>query len=584
MEKLKKILIHGGSYIFCVFLLDVNSAQRIQERLDRGLIAIARERGGIYLSWRLFTTDPPSITFHLYRVDKNGRKERISKEPIKNTNFIDLDSKEPENYKWFLTDMVDGRERASSVMVSAISLKDHPPYIKIPLQGKYTFQKIGFGDLNGDRQIDFVIKQPDENVDPADSYWKPSQATYKIEAYSFTGKFLWRKDLGWSIEQGIWYSPYVVYDLDGDGIAEVVVKTGEGDPRGPTGKVETGAEYLTILDGQTGQEIEKVAWPPREPFYKTGGKYGYNYASRNQLGIAYLDGRNPHLIVVRGTYGLIMVRAYQFAEKKLQLIWEWSNESLDRKWWGQGAHWLHATDIDGDGKDEVIIGSVVIDDNGKPLWSTGLGHPDHVYIGDIDPERVGLEIYYGIEPSKERYGMCLVDAATGKIIWGIERPTRHVHGQGMCSDIDPRYIGSECYSADTNEQKQYAWSRLWSSKGVLISEENLNGFSPLACYWDADAQRELIVGRSIRKYYPAGEVSSGITGRIVAVADIIGDWREEIITTVEGEIRIYVTSIPTTLRIPSLIYDPIYRIDMAHASMGYYQVPGLSFDLASYLK
>ncbi|HOM18950.1 MAG TPA: hypothetical protein PLQ00_16585, partial [Thermoguttaceae bacterium] len=239
-------------------------------------------------------------------------------------------------------------------------------------------------------------------------------------------------------------------------------------------------------------------------------------------------------------------------------------------------------DIDADGRDEVLLGSCVLDDNGKPLWTTGLGHPDHFYLGDIDPTRPGLEIYYGIETrQRERNGMCLVEAATGKILWGHEGPTRHVHSCGMCSDIDPRWPGSECYSADTDEKKQFAWARLRSAQGKVISEENLGGFGVRTVYWDADPQRELVLGSRIVKYPNRKTPLGQIEGSLVAVADVLGDWREEIITSVPGQMRIYITTIPAKDRRLCFLLDPIYRIDVAHAAMGYYQVPMLSYDPAS---
>ncbi len=454
-----------------------------------------------------------------------------------------------------------------------------PPYVAIRLDGDHTFQKAGIADLDADGRYDYVIKQPSGNVDPYIHYWKPSPETYKLEAYTADGTFLWRHDLGWSIERGIWYSPYVVYDLDGDGRAEVAVKTGEGDPRDEDGRVQTGPEYLTLLDGLTGEPTARIDWPPRELFEDTSRPY--NYASRNQLGVAFLDGERPYLIVERGTYNVIVVIAYRYDDGKLAEHWRWDNRKLGREYRGQGAHWMHSADVDSDGRDEVLIGSVVIDDDGTALWTTGLGHPDHFYLGDIDPQRPGLEIYYGIESRrKERNGMCLVDAATGKILWGYEGYTRHVHGQGMCADIDARYPGSESYSADTDSKKKYAWSRLWTAKGEVISEENLGGFSPRTVYWDADPQRELFRGGRISDY--GGEaMPPRVEGRLAAVADVLGDWREELIVSVPGELRIYTTTIPAADRRPCLMQDPIYRIDVAHAAMGYFQPPMTSYDLAT---
>jgi rhamnogalacturonan endolyase len=299
------------------------------------------------------------------------------------------------------------------------------------------------------------------------------------------------------------------------------------------------------------------------------------------LAVAYLDGQTPSLIVERGTYDLMKMVAYRYDDQRLTELWRYDNRGLSREWQGQGAHWTQAADIDGDGRDEIVLGSAVVDDNGKPLWTTGLGHPDHAYIGDIDPARPGLEIYFGMETrQRERNGMCLVQAATGKILWGHEGATRHVHGQGMCSDIDARYPGCESYGADTDAEKKYAWSRLHTAQGVVISEEDLGGFSPTALYWDADLQRELLRDGRLSDY--GGPPLPGrIEGKMVAVADVLGDWREEIITSVPGELRIYSTTIPAADRRASLMQDRLYRMNVVAAAMGYYQVPMTSYDLSS---
>ena len=270
------------------------------------------------------------------------------------------------------------------------------------------------------------------------------------------------------------------------------VKTGEGDPRDQDGRVQTGSEWLTLLDGMTGKPITKLAWPERELFADSSRPY--NYASRNQLCVAYLDGKTPSLIVVRGTYNVIIAVAYRLNNGSLEETWRWDNHKEPRSYWGQGAHWTQAADVDGDGRQEIILGSAVIDDNGKSLWTTGLGHPDHCYVGDIDPHAPGLEIYYGMETrQKEQNGMCLVDAATGEILWGHKGPTRHVHSYGMCSDIDARFEGAECYSADTDSEKKFAWGRLRNAQGKVISQEELYGFGPRCVYWDADPQRRTAV-------------------------------------------------------------------------------------------
>ncbi|MFH1268828.1 MAG: silent information regulator protein Sir2 [Planctomycetota bacterium] len=555
-------------------------ALRMFEPLDRGLVARPVEGGKVYVGWRLLESDPEDVAFNVYRRTGDAEPVKLNGEPIrKTTDFVDTSASRGTGRGYFVRPVLDDKEGSPSEQVAVAPAEEASPYVSLKLAGDYTFQKVGIADLDADGRYDFVVKQPSGNVDPYVHYWKPSPETYKLEAYLHDGTFLWRHDLGWSIEQGIWYSPYVVYDLDGDGKAEVAVKTGEGDPRDEDGRVQSGPEHLTLLDGLTGKPITRIDWPSRDLFKETSRPY--NYASRNQLGVAYLDGQRPYLIVERGTYNVIVVIAYRFEDGKLAEHWRWDNRGLPREYQGQGAHWMHSADVDADGRDEVLIGSAVIDDDGAALWTTGLGHPDHFYLGDLDPGRPGLEIYYGIESrQKERNGMCLVEAATGKILWGHEGFTRHVHGQGMCSDIDARHPGAECYSADTDAEKKFAWARLRTAQGEVISEEDLGGFSPRCVYWDADPQRELFRNGRISDY-GGSELPPRVEGSLAAVADILGDWREEIITSVPGELRIYTTSIPAADRRVCLMQDPIHRLDVAHAAMGYFQVPMTSYDLAT---
>ncbi len=572
---------------FCVLVLcgslAASAAERQRETLDRGLSARPVAEGKVYLSWRLLETDAQDVGFLIERRAENGSPVTLTAAPIRATTDF-LDAAPPASAATYTLRTTKGNETARVRVENPRGGEKAPPYVSIGLDPKTTVQKVGIADLDGDGRYDFVVKTPNTNVDPYIQYWKRSPGTFTLAAYHADGKKLWTHDLGWAIEQGIWYSPYIVYDLDGDGRAEVAVKTGaEGDPRDADGRVMTGPEYLSIWDGRTGASIARIDWPDRAPFLKTNPDpiEAYNYASRNQIGIAYLDGVHPHLIVERGTYNLMVVRAYRFENRQLREVWHWDNAQLDRKYRGQGAHGMHCADVDGDGRDEIILGSLVLDDDGKPLWTTGKGHPDHAYVGDIDPTHPGLEIYYGMETAQKKDGMCLVDAKTGAILWGFDQPTRHVHGQGLCSDIDPSHPGSECYSADTDPNKDFAFARLRSAQGQVLSEENLGGFAPHAVYWDANPQRELIASRRVVDYPTHTTQSARIDGEVIAVADILGDWREEILTTVPGELRIYATTIPATDRRPCLMRDPIYRIDVAHAAMGYFQVPMLSFDLAT---
>ncbi len=554
------------------------ASQRVWEQIGRGLVALPAD-DGVYVGWRLLKTDRKDIAFNVYRAAGSDQPVKLTPQPVtKTTDFVDSSPPRGSALTYVVRPIVYGREGEPSSPGTVWPDAKPTGDVAIKLKGNYTFQKAGIADLNGDGVYDFVIKQPNVNIDPGVGEWTRGKDTYKIEAYLSDGTFLWRNDLGWSIECGIWYSPYLVWDFDGDGKAEVAVKTGEGDPRDSDGRVTSGPEFLSIWDGMTGKEITRVPWPSREGFGGNNPR-GYDLCNRNQLGVAYLDGKTPYLIVERGTYGTIKVVAFQYHGGRLTEVWRWDNREEAPKFRDQGAHFMHCADIDADGRDEVLLGSIVLDDNGSSLWATGLGHPDYFYVGDIDPSRPGLEIYYGIERRNPRNGMCLVDARTGKILWGLGELTFHIHSSGMCADIDPSNPGMECYGGEAEkvpEGRNRRW--LFSAQGRLLTREKTfdHGCSIRTVYWDADPYRELLLGGKIQKY--GGKIlTDSIRGSEVAWADVLGDWREEIIASVPGELRIYTTTIPATDRRVCLMQDPIHRIDVAHLAMGYPQPPMTTF-------
>jgi len=222
----------------------------------------------------------------------------------------------------------------------------------------------------------------------------------------------------------------------------------------------------------------------------------------------------------------------------------------------------------------VIIGSAVIGADGRALWNTGLGHCDVCYVGHIVPDRRGLQIFYGIEPGREKNKVCLVDARTGKILWGISEYATHVHDQGMVGDIDPAHPGLECYGGEHDHSKYW----LFSAKGELISNEALGelsygDLSPQAIYWVDGPTKAYVSHRKIY-LYPRRQIGA-IQGDIVGIADCMGDFREELITTLAGEIRIYTTTIPATTRRVCLMQDRLYRTDVAAQAMGYLYAPQL---------
>ncbi len=545
----------------------------------------------VYLGWRFVPEKndeslfgkKTKIGFNVHRTD--GEKTvQVNDTPITtSTNFIDNSAPETGPFSYFVSQVENGQVTRRSETVRLPHGPDaSKPYLSFDLKGNGSVKRAGFADLNGDGQHEFVLKRPGSSIDPAPHLWKPSEGTYRLEAYRLNGQRLWQYDLGWAIERGTWYAPYVVYDFDGDGRGEVVTKTGEGDPRGPDGRVESGPEYLSVIDGRTGKEVARTDWIPREPFYRRhNDRRAYNYASRNQIGVAYLDGKHPFIIMMRGTYDAIFIEAYYFDGSTLNPVWKWDNVNAQGKYRG-GSHWIQSGDVDQDEREEIVIGSMVVDHNGEALWEARLGGPDHQFLGEILPLNEGLEIYFGIEDRTGENGMCLVDANTGKVLWGSDERTGHVHGQGMCSDISSRHPGRECYSRDIGRDDSKKKSRLWNAAGKVLSSENKWGTGTWTVWWEADAQRE-IIGEKIHEFQ-GSTYDVRPEGDLLGVADIFGDWREEIITDPGGEIRIYTTTIPSRNRLMSPMVDSLYRTDVAHQTMGYHQPPMTSRLLKDFTK
>ncbi|MCL1921057.1 MAG: carbohydrate binding domain-containing protein [Kiritimatiellaeota bacterium] len=550
--------------------------ERPREPMGRGVVAAETAEGGTYVGWRLLKDDPPDVAFDVFRaVGKSNWHIKRNIAPItQTTDFVDAapfdasaryEVRPAEGFKGIAGEArplpLEGRRS---------------PYVRIPLAStNATAQKVAVADLDGDGVYDYVIKQPGGNVDPWHVYWYKSPETFKLEARKLDGTLLWMKDLGWNIERGMWYSPMLACDLNGNGRAEVAVKVGpDEDLRDAEGKAQAGPEWLAVLDGLTGAEIARAPWPPREAFDT------YNTASRNQIAVAYLDGKTPCLLALRGTYDVMLVDAWQLKDGKLEKLWSYSNENLPDLYQGQGAHSCICADVDGDGRDEIILGSVVLDDDGTPLWCTGRGHPDAVYYGDIDPSRPGMEMAYIMEArQKQGGGIHLLDPATGKLIWQLDEPTTHVHSCGMCSDIDPTVPGLQIYGANAEGDHQLTPSRwLFACDGTLLKSgaEVDFSFGRPSAWWDADLQREIIQGGKAWKH-EGGAVSERIEGNVVLVADLLGDWREEIVTTVPGELRIYTTTIPAMDRRVCLMQDTLYRSRTMMNAMGYMQVPLLSY-------
>ena len=545
---------------------------------DRGMVVLVKSEKEVYLGWRLVGSDPKDIAFNVYRISVGGALMKLNTEPIRaSTDFLDKTAALPKSNYWLLKTVVKGEETGTANSTALQAGVEPKPYVSIKLQGDYPFSKLGIADLDGDGKLDFVVKQPQQTSDPG--VWQLSTNTFKVEAYRHDGKFLWRNDLGWNIEQGVWWSPMVVADFDGDGKAEVALKTAPMEPvyRNPAGRILDGPEYLSVWDGMTGKEIARADWPPRGRIEDWGDNKG-NRASRHLIGLAKLDGKRTSLLALRGTYTTMLVDAYNLVNGKLEKVWSWNGDKDAAPVRGQGMHGMHAADVDDDGREEIILGAAVIDDDGKTLWNLNMGHPDVCYVTDVIPSRPGLEIAYGFETAQEKNGFCVVDAKTGKIIWGCDHMITHIHSQGLLADIDPTNPGMEFYGGEKFLQDRWLYS---AQDGKLLSREDTFGtLSPNPIYWDDSYVKPYLTREGEIVKYKGGKLGR-IEGRVIAIVDILGDWREEIITSVPGELRIYSTTIPSTRRHPWLMEDPIYRNDVALVAMGYLYPPQLTKPLTA---
>jgi rhamnogalacturonan endolyase len=548
------------------------SNQRIEEKLDRGMVAVGAEGNKVYLGWRLLKDDTQLIAFNVYRSTAGGSPVKLNTTPVvKTTDFVDLNPPRERANSWFVKEVINGSEARESAHVTLPANTPVQQFKSIKLKADVlSVDRVAIGDLDGDGTYDFVVKHPSGGIDPGRI--RPSSDSYKLDGYNGkTGEFMWRIDIGWNINHGIWFSPMVVRDLDGDNKAEVCIRgapyaaTREQAFDGGKGLVLEGPEYLSVYSGETGREIDKVDWIERGKVSDWGDTTG-NRSSRHMLGVAYLDGKTPSVLVVRGTYGLMKVDAWMLRKRKLEKVWRWTNERAPFKYQGQGQHSIKVGDIDGDGCDEILNGSIAIDNDGRTMWSTGLGHGDRFYLSDIDPERPGMEIWYTIEDPHPQNGVSLWDARTGERIFGsAEASNDNQIAGGLAGDIDPEYPGMECWG-----DKFFFTSKGQPIQGQVPPQNEL-------VWWDGDLLREIHTRGAISKW--KGAVIGNTQGATHQVADILGDWREEVITFISGELRIYSTVIPATDRRVCLMQDALYRNDVTHRSMGYSHVPMTSYYL-----
>ena len=593
-----------GLIIVSLCLSQACIAQRLMEHLDRGVVVIPQEDQTAVVSWRVLGTDPDELHFNLYRQTGEETPQKLNTASISGgTFFTDTDIDWSKKNTWFVTSVLNEKETKEPGTFSIEANAEHKPYLSIPLQTPdgYAPGDASTADLDGDGQFELVIHQMGRGHDNSHRGLTDDPI---FQAYELSGELLWEINLGKNIREGAHYTQFLVYDFDSDGKAEMVCKTADGttdafgnvigdpeadwrdtDEKSRTyGKILKGPEYLTVFDGQTGKALATTDYiAPRGDISKWGGHGGNggndntgNRVDRFTACVAYLDGIHPSFVMGRGYYGRTVLAAFDFKNNKISSRWVFDSENRENPYSGQGNHNLSVADADADGKDEIIFGAMAIDDDGSGMYSTGFRHGDAIHVSDLDPDVPGLERFgiHEIEDGTEGPGIALFSIKDGTVLYTAE-PNRDI-GRGVAANIDTTRVGAQMWwlgSRDLHDIKGNAIGKAPRSANFLI-------------WWDGDFSRELLDRTYIAKYgkgmlfnADGATWSRGSKATPSLSADILGDWREELLLpSKEGdEMRIYSTTIPTTHRMYTLMHDPQYRLSIAWQNVGYNQPPHTGF-------
>ncbi len=612
---MRKLLL---SFSLAVGLALPSSAQRVTDALDRGLVAVSTD-GGIFCSWRINAGEYYDVTYNIYR---DGTK--LNSEPLTVSNYLDASGTASSTYSVEAVVRGETQERSAAVSPWATN------YLEIPmdhgdLTSTYVPNDACCADVDGDGELEILLKF--DNSSDADEGYLPGGHNREyaiIEVYKLNGKKLWWIDLGPNMtdfqnnENNI-----VAYDWDGDGKAEAVLRVSDstvvhtadggqyviGDPtvnarpEGPNTQtnffVSSGGEYLLYLNGETGEIYQQMDYPlPRfdEGEYDSSLAYdvnlsnvwgdGYGHRStKHFFGAPVLDGRNPSIFLARGIYTQHKMVAFDVDPVTHTLVerWRWNCKTSGSDWYAQGYHNYNIADVDGDGRDEIVFGSMVIDDNGNGLSTCGLGHGDALHTGDFDPYTPGLEVF---ACNEERPGNNYRDATTSTLYYRY-----------TCSDDDGRALMGNFFSdipgavgVSYNDQSLIGAV----ARAAVGQKSDYTMYHNFRIYWDGDLCEEMFDARNSSN--TNGQISKPAEGVIASLVgsltnndtkctpcyqgDILGDWREEVIMrTADNNIRIYTTDMATPWRVYSLWHDFQYRNAMVWQMCGYNQPPHTSFFL-----
>ena len=594
--------------------------------LNRGLMAV-KVSNGVLVSWRYRTTDKAAnIRFRLYRNNK-----LIGTNPItERTNFLDSSGSTNSTYRLEVLnaegEVIETQEtKPWGNQTKYITLQGGAPTDPTSAGATYTPNDASFCDMDGDGEYDIILKWAPSNEKDAASSGVTSPAFYAC--YKQDGTRLWMLHTGHNMFNSAHTTHFIAWDMDGDGYGEFMVKTAPGaidgqgnyvllpgdDPKanykGGKGKQESGGEYLTVFDGMTGAELQTIRYHTAfaDETSAFWGDSQQNRSERYLAAIAWLDGenQNPSAIFARGYYNGCKIGAYDWDGENLTLRWlhrgtsptsgtvTYGNgtvKNLTTTVYGEGCHWICVGDVTGDGKQEIHYGSGGLKPDGTTLYRTGLGHGDAMHLSDFIPSRPGQELFMVHE--EKPYGMDLRDAKTGELL--LHQTAGGDTGRGIMAHFNPE-AENAYWQFSANE------ACIYDATGTEIANNVSHGGGAglsFRIYWNGDLADDFY-GKNVLEYwnpdangfwrmqvnggnYVIGNINNYSKQNPCVSGDLLGDWREEIVTWDQSDsdyrLIINATDVPTDYRLPHLMDDFAYRAQLIAQNVCYNQPPHLSYD------